>query len=79
MIARDQTPLHLLNCDALAAFVTACGGRVDNSKTPYLTILRDVYDAAADIIREQTDIARVGSITYDGWSARLGVPIAGMS
>lgn len=79
MVARDQTPLHLLNSDALTAFVHACGGRVDNSKTPYLTILPDVYDAAADIIREQTNIARVGSITYDGWSARLGMPIAGMT
>lgn len=79
LAARQLAPIGMLGSAAMAAFSYVCGGRVDHSKTPYVSLLPDVFDAVSKIVAACTEVARVGSMTYDGWSARLGMPISGMT
>lgn len=80
MIASSQSPWALLDSPGVETYVRVCGGTaVDQSKHPCLTALPDVYEQCAKVLAAETGRGDVGSITYDGWSARLGAPIAGVT
>ena len=49
------------------------------SKSVYVRLLREVYETITKLSTLTTGNIRVGSETYDGWSSKMGCPIAGMT
>lgn len=78
-IAFRQHSFESLGCPTLEAFIDICGGTVDKSKAPYLELLPEVFRVISKLTSSSTQVSKVGGVTYDGWSARLGAPIAGLT
>jgi len=79
LAASRQVSFDVLGSPELEAFVSSAGGTIAKSKTVYVRLLPEVYSIVADIAAKETGDVKVGSFTYDGWSAQFGTPIAGMT
>lgn len=77
--ASRQVSFDSIGSPEFEAFVYSAGGATAKSKAPYINRLPDVYAAVAELASEETGSVKVGSFTYDGWSAAQGTSIAGMS
>lgn len=77
--ASRQLSLGILGSHELEAFFHVAGGTTPKSETQYINLRPDVCATVAKIFAENTSALKVGSFTYDGWSAKLGASIAGMT
>eukprot|EP00171_Calliarthron_tuberculosum_P003336 IDg3336t1 len=68
LVATDRTPSKTVNKTSK-----------DGWQTEYVRLLPSVYEAVSRRTAAETGNVKVGSFTYDGWSAKLGASIAGMT
>lgn len=79
LISSRQLSFEFLGAPELEAFVDAAGGSIDRSKSSYLALLPDAYDAIAKLSSCETEAVNVGSITYDGWTPKFNGPTSGLT
>ncbi len=79
LVVSRQLQLDLLDAPEFEAFVDCFGGILDKSKTDYIKLLSSVYPIVARFSALETGTEKVGSFTYDGWSAKLVAAISGMA
>ena len=79
LVASKQLSFELLGSPELEAYVSSAGASTEKSKKEYLKVLPDVYQSLSRYLSSTTALASIRSFTYDGWSDRLGAPIAGMT
>lgn len=77
--ASRQMTLDILGCAGLEEFVDSAGGTMVKSKMEYVKLLLVVYEIVARLLTDDTGDIKVDSFMYDGWSSKLGAPIAGMT
>ena len=74
-----QVSFDFLVSAELEAFVHAPGGTTSISESEYIRLLPDVDEIIIRMCSSEPGIVKTGSFIYDGWSARIGTPITGMT
>ncbi len=79
LVPSRQMSLDLFRSPEFEALVDCCGCTLDKSKTEYIKLLLSAYSIVARFPVLETGTVKVCSITYDGWSAKLGAAISDMT
>lgn len=79
MAAILKQSFDFLGSESPQIFVYSAGGGADKSKTPYLTILPDLFEVMSRMTSSMNSICKVVAFAYSGWSSKMVYSITGMT
>lgn len=79
LVASRQLPVDVLGSPDIEALVHFSRFSIEKIKNELVKLLPAVYETVTRKTAAETDEVRIGSFTYDWWSAKQGNTISGMN